>query len=595
MKNFLRIFALSWLLSSPAFAGSGTIAVLDGGGVSRTYDVITDGTGNFVGKFGMCDQAAAAQCATVTAGNAVKVDGSAVTQPVSAAALPLPTGAATAAGLTTINTTLGTPFQAGASIGNTTFAATQATAASLNATVVGTGAFATQLTGATNNINNIAGTITLPTLASTSTKQSDGSQKTQIVDGSGNVIASTSNNLNVQCANCSGSGVSAADAATFTAGTSLMAPAGGQFTSGGATACVTGHECTVGITAARAFLTDLSSQAGTAITSTPTAYGTAPTGNVIGVNTFVTNSNANIGNNADAVAASASSVSPVGSFNFVYNGTTWDRAPGSTTGAQVKIVSGGMASGAMVDLVAAQTPIAAAAATATKSLAIGGQFDTTQKTLTNGQQASLAMSARGAAFVAVGADGFAVTNAGTFAVQLAANQSVNLAQVAGATTAVGSGVQATALRTTLATDSPGLITLGPATVANSVPFTYSSQYPTNATTTTPTAVTNTATGTTAATVATLGATAGVTNYICGFTITADATALATGTATVAGTVSGSLSYLQTIVAAANGTSDLTKSFNPCIPASAANTAITVTSAAAGVGGNTIVNIQGYRL
>lgn len=46
--------------------------------------------------------------------------------------------------LTTINTTLGTPFQAGGSIGNTTFAATQATAASLNATVVGTGTFATQ-------------------------------------------------------------------------------------------------------------------------------------------------------------------------------------------------------------------------------------------------------------------------------------------------------------------------------------------------------------------------------------------------------------------------------------------------------------------
>lgn len=39
--------------------------------------------------------------------------------------------------LTTINTTLGSPFQAGGSIGNTTFAATQATASSLNAQVVG--------------------------------------------------------------------------------------------------------------------------------------------------------------------------------------------------------------------------------------------------------------------------------------------------------------------------------------------------------------------------------------------------------------------------------------------------------------------------
>lgn len=60
---------------------------------------------------------------TVQPGNtanttAWKVDGSAVTQPISAASLPLPTGAATSAlqttgntSLTTINTTLGTPMQ----------------------------------------------------------------------------------------------------------------------------------------------------------------------------------------------------------------------------------------------------------------------------------------------------------------------------------------------------------------------------------------------------------------------------------------------------------------------------------------------------
>lgn len=57
--------------------------------------------------------------ATVTAAKALKVDGSAVTQPVSAAALPLPSGAATSANQTTeitalgtINTTLGSPMQA---------------------------------------------------------------------------------------------------------------------------------------------------------------------------------------------------------------------------------------------------------------------------------------------------------------------------------------------------------------------------------------------------------------------------------------------------------------------------------------------------
>lgn len=43
------------------------------------------------------------------------------TQPVSAASLPLPANAATESGLSTINTTLGTPFQAGGSISNTAF------------------------------------------------------------------------------------------------------------------------------------------------------------------------------------------------------------------------------------------------------------------------------------------------------------------------------------------------------------------------------------------------------------------------------------------------------------------------------------------
>ena len=96
-----------------------------------------------------------------------------------------------------------------------------------------------------------AASLPLPAGAATSANQTNASQKTQIVDGSGNVIASTSNNLNVQCANCSGSGASAIDAATFTAGTSVFAPIGGQYTSGGATACVTGHQCLAGITSAR--------------------------------------------------------------------------------------------------------------------------------------------------------------------------------------------------------------------------------------------------------------------------------------------------------------------------------------------------------
>lgn len=48
---------------------------------------------------------------SLTTVGALRIDGSAVTQPISAATLPLPSGAATAAGLTAINATLGTPMQ----------------------------------------------------------------------------------------------------------------------------------------------------------------------------------------------------------------------------------------------------------------------------------------------------------------------------------------------------------------------------------------------------------------------------------------------------------------------------------------------------
>lgn len=59
-------------------------------------------------------------------------------------------------------------------------------------------------------------TSVLPTSAATSTKQSDGTQKTQIVDGSGNVIASTSNALNI---NLSSGSIPAGTNAIGTVGT----------------------------------------------------------------------------------------------------------------------------------------------------------------------------------------------------------------------------------------------------------------------------------------------------------------------------------------------------------------------------------------
>jgi len=96
-----------------------------------------------------------------------------------------------------------------------TVTVTQGTAANLNATVTGTVA-ATQ--SGTWNITNVSGTVSLPTGASTSANQTNGTQKTQIVDGSNNVISSTSNALNV---NVSSGTVTATNSANGNTGSTV--------------------------------------------------------------------------------------------------------------------------------------------------------------------------------------------------------------------------------------------------------------------------------------------------------------------------------------------------------------------------------------
>jgi hypothetical protein len=67
--------------------------------------------------------------------------------------------------------------------------------------------------GASSNVSVTASV--LPTLAATSTKQSDGTQKTQVVDGSGNVIGATSNALDVNIKSGASSGTQYDDDAVY--------------------------------------------------------------------------------------------------------------------------------------------------------------------------------------------------------------------------------------------------------------------------------------------------------------------------------------------------------------------------------------------
>lgn len=108
-----------------------------------------------------------------------------------------------------------------------------------------------------------------------------------------------------------------------------------------------------------------------------------------------------------------------------------------------------------------------------------------------------------------------------------------------------------------------------------------------------TAITISATGTTGATAAALPAASSKTTYVCGFSITSDAVAGLSGNATVAGVITGTMTYIQG-VGVAPAVASTTQNFNPCIPSSTTNTAITITSAAAGTGGTTAVNAWGYQ-
>jgi hypothetical protein len=105
-------------------------------------------------------------------------------------------------------------------------------------------------------------------------------------------------------------------------------------------------------------------------------------------------------------------------------------------------------------------------------------------------------------------------------------------------------------------------------------------------------ITGNSTGTTGAVVGTLAAATGKFTNICGFAVSVIGGTAAVGPITVAGTVGSSLVYQGSSTAAGI---TLTQNFWPCIPSSAPNTAITVTTTADGTATAADVNSWGYQL
>jgi hypothetical protein len=244
------------------------------------------------------------------------------TQPVSAASLPLPAGAATSALQSSTITALGSPFQAGGSIGNTSFGisgtlpafaatptfncgtgcfqatqpisgtvtAAQATAANLNATVVGTGTFAVQ--AAQSGTWNIGSITTLPALVAGSA-----------IVGKVGIDQTTVGTTNgVSLAQIGANTVSTGAGATGT-GTQRVGIAQDATTIGGAAP----------------------GTAGAASANVVTVQGVASM-TPVGVNGASSNA-------SSGVATSSTNVSTV-AYNYAFNGSTWDAAKSKAASTQ---------------------------------------------------------------------------------------------------------------------------------------------------------------------------------------------------------------------------------------------------------------------
>src|SRR5215472_14503241 len=107
-------------------------------------------------------------------------------------------------------------------------------------------------------------------------------------------------------------------------------------------------------------------------------------------------------------------------------------------------------------------------------------------------------------------------------------------------------------------------------------------------------ITGNAAGTTGAVVGTLAARSGVTSYICGFNVSAIGGTATVGPITVAGLIGSSQVYQAPVNGTAPAPTIAAFTFYPCIPASAPNTAITVTTTANGTATAVDFNSWGFQ-
>jgi hypothetical protein len=106
-----------------------------------------------------------------------------------------------------------------------------------------------------------------------------------------------------------------------------------------------------------------------------------------------------------------------------------------------------------------------------------------------------------------------------------------------------------------------------------------------------TLVVGNATGSTGAVVGTLAGTSGKTTYLCGLIVSAIGGTATIGPITIANLITSSMVIQMASTASGNF---INQNFRPCIPASAVNTSITITTTADGTASAVDVNSWGYQ-
>ena len=130
---------------------------------------------------------------SLTTAGALRIDGSAATQPVSAASLPLPSGAATSANQATSAAQASTTSGQTGTLGmgaTSTSAPSQTTGQTNPLSLTTSGALRTDLSGVTQPVSALA--LPLPTGAATSANQTNGSQVTTLAASAANGAATAS-------------------------------------------------------------------------------------------------------------------------------------------------------------------------------------------------------------------------------------------------------------------------------------------------------------------------------------------------------------------------------------------------------------------